>query len=261
MAAVRIREAAPAGEPGDLRFGIPLLEKAGDMAGECREHRPHPERTLPLQDLLLELHLAVDPALRKRTVEGVDVVHAVPGEVGRAGKIGPDLLVREAVAPPDLLPDSLLSGDGEGHVHPVEGHPVDHPLPIFPFPPGHRVAEGAVIQEETVLHAGRTGHRRRNGRHLRGHFNAVRGIPRHGRQAVIPEEAVEADRHGKRIIPLDHQILPFRREGILLFRLRRFHETDAGGIGGDNAAGEAGRGLFSRRAARRHRQDHRQKEG
>ena len=78
------------------------------MAGEGWEYWRHVQFALSLKDLLLQLSLSVNPALRERPLPAVYVYHALPRQMGRSCEIGADLLVGQAVLAPHLLPDGFL---------------------------------------------------------------------------------------------------------------------------------------------------------
>ena len=193
-----------------------LFECGGDAAAECVQDWPHRQGTFAGQYLFLELCLSVYPVLRKGTLEGVYIHHTVPCEMSGPGEMRADLLVAEPETPPYPLPDGLFAGGGQGHVHPVQGHPVDEPFPLLPTPPGHGVAEGAVVEVEPVWHFGADAHRFRNFRQGLGHFNGVRGILGNGGVAVVVEIIVQPYRHRSGIVGLDDYLSLFgkKREGV-----------------------------------------------
>ena len=110
------------------------------------------------EDLLLQLGVTVDPATaaagrpsRRCSPSSRTASRPARPETARsASSVEPQ-------SPAHRLPDRLLAGDRQRHVDAVQGHPVDHPLPLRPVPPGHRVAERAVVEEVAVLEAGSRG--------------------------------------------------------------------------------------------------------
>ena len=197
MGHILLGKTAPAGDVRNGSLRIQALELCGDMTGEGRQHRAHAQLPLPPDYLLLQSFLAVYPALRQRAVHPVYVAHAVPGQMRRTGEPGPDFLVRKPVGAPDLLPYGLLPRDSQGQVDTLQGHPVYQVLPFPPAPPGHGVAEGAVVQEEAFRHQGPPLQGFLQHRHGRRQFHGMVGIPRNGNAAAVGEIAVKAHGHGR----------------------------------------------------------------
>ena len=138
-------ETAPRAQLLDVGLRVHLGEPFGHVPGKGGQHRRHIELALAGDDLLLQLLLPLQPRHRQRTAEAVQVCHTVPRQVRRTGEITANLLVGHPELPPHLVPDGLLSRDGERHIDTVQRHPVDKPLPLRPLPPRHRVAVGAVV--------------------------------------------------------------------------------------------------------------------
>lgn len=92
-----------------------FLQLLRNVAVERREDRPHIERTLTFQYLLLEFHLRIYPSLRKRSVKCIYIIHPVPGKMCRTSEIGTDFRVCQAVLTPYILPYSLLTCICERH--------------------------------------------------------------------------------------------------------------------------------------------------
>ena len=176
------------------------------MASKRRQHGSHIQLTLALEDALLQLGLSVDPSLGKWSLPTVDIDHALPRKMGRTSKECTYLLIGHAVLAPYLLPYGLLTGDGKGHVDAVERHPVDEALPLFPLPPGHRIAEGAIVQEEPDghFHFGRD--LARDGRQHRWQLYGVEVEPTDICKAILLEVAVQPHRHGVGIVSLDEHL-------------------------------------------------------
>ena len=195
MAEIFRRESTPERDVCYLCFRIDILKLLRHVASEGLKHRAHSKAALPLQNLLLELHLVVYPVLRKRAVIVVDVAHTVPRKMGRTGEIRAYFLVRKAVPAPDLLPHRLLAGVRQRHINAVEGHPVDEPFPILPLPPRHRVAEGAIVEEKPVLYICTHAHGSIDGRHIGRIFNRFKRIPRNCDPTVVLEVVVESRSH------------------------------------------------------------------
>ena len=181
------------------------------------QHGTHVQGALTLHDALLQGRLVIEPLFGQGAAPAVDVGHAMPGHVGRAGEVGAHLLVAHAQPGPHVVPHRFLSRDGQRQIHAVQSHPVDEAFPVAPLPEGHRVAPSAVVEEETLRHAGRDllgcGH---VGQGL-GQFNSHVGIPRHGRVAVAVQVAVQAHRHRPRVVAADDDItaLALEREHVL----------------------------------------------
>ena len=185
--------AAPA-DLADLHLGADPLERPRHMAGEGGQDRFHAQRAFAGDNAPGQGKLAVDVGLRERSLPAVEVAHAVPRQVRRAGEeILADLVVGQAVGEPDLLPDRFAAALRQRHGDPLERHPVDEPFPVLPLPPGIGVAEGAVVVEETVLEPGRLAHAgfgkgqlcRREDRNL--------GVERHGDLGGVRQVVVEGD--------------------------------------------------------------------
>ena len=210
-------------------------ELARNVACEGGQHRLHVQLPLAGGNLLLQLQLAVQPHLREGGKPAVDVLHAVPGQVGGTGEVIAYFFIREAHLGPNLVPDALLAGDGQRQVHAVQGHPVNEMLPIGPLPPGHGIAVSAVVQEEAVPYAGRCLHGFRNGRQFGRQGEAVAQQPAVFHVAVILEVMVQANGHGIGAVALDEQF------GAALL------QAEAVGIG-LHALEDKVPGLFSRHA-------------
>ena len=250
--AVPVVKTAPAADPGGVRFpGNHVGEFGRDMPGESRKHRRHAEFPFAAEDAFLQRGLAVDPALRERALPAVDIDHPLPRQVSGSREERADLFVGEAPLAPHLLPDGLLAGNGQRHVHAVERHPVDEPFPLFPRPPGHGVAESAVIQEEAYGHLGPGTDRFLHPRH---HFRQLHGIevvPAHVRQAVFLQVAVEAYGHRIGIVPPDENFGTFLNQFVGILRSFRLLEGDGCGFVSHDPAGEFPRGAFIGRPARK----------
>ena len=170
-------EAAPTAEL--LYFGLGKAQGylPGHMAGKSRQNGCHAQFALAGHDLLLQLFLLVDPSLRQRASKTVEIGHAVPRQVGGTAEIGTYLVVVHAHLTPDLLPYCLLPRQGQGHIYPIEGHPVDEPLPLLPLPPHHGVAIRAVVEKETDRHLALMGDLARHRGQHRGQLHRLTGIP------------------------------------------------------------------------------------
>ena len=196
-------EAGPVAHPLDLRIRVDPVQFRRDVTRESGQDGTHVQFPLPGDDLLLQFRLAVQPGHRQRAAPMVDVQHPVPGQVRGAGEISPDLFVGQAHFCPDPIPDGLLAGDGEGEVDALQGHPVDEMLPFAPLPPGHRVAVGAVVEEEAVLHPGLHFHGLGDLREFPGNVDPVPGEPAYVHEAVVLQVVVQAHRHRVRIVAFD----------------------------------------------------------
>ena len=232
---------------GDRGVRIQARELARHVAGEGREDGLHVQLALAGRDLFLEFQLAVQPAVRQRAEPAVDVLHPVPRQVRRAREVVPHLLVRQAHFGPDLVPDGLLARDGERQVDAVQGHPVDEMLPIGPLPPGHRIPVGTVVQEETVLYAGRCLHGLRHRRQLRRQGEGVTQQPPVLHVAVVLEVVVQAHGHRIGVIADDRQLAAalFQPEEVP-FPLRLLEDEVAGLLRPDDPLGQGLRRRFLR---------------
>ena len=94
---------------------------------------------------MLQLHLFLVPPRAERPSEAPHVSHPEPGQEGRAGEMLVQILLAEAQPAPDSPPDLLLAVEGERQVDPVERHPVDVFLPVWPLPPHRAVAGSADV--------------------------------------------------------------------------------------------------------------------
>ena len=136
----------------------------------------------------------------------VDIAHAVPCEMRRTCEISADIIVRKTMLTPYLLPHRLLSCISQRHIDTVHGHPIDKTFPILPFPPRHRVSEGAVVKEKSVLYLSLNAHRTIYNRHFCGIFHRLECIPWNGYTTVILQVMVESCSHGNGIISFDHKL-------------------------------------------------------
>ena len=166
------------------------------MTGKGRQDGSHVQGTLAGHNLFLKRFLMLEPGIRKIALPGVEVGHAVPGQMCRSGEIVPDLLFIEPQTGPHLEPYRLLTGDGQRHVDAVERHPVDEMLPFLPLPPGHGIAKGAIVQEETLRSACFNAYLPGDGRKGIRQFGRVVGKPGHGCLAEIFQIMVESYGHG-----------------------------------------------------------------
>ena len=202
-AAVLLVEVAPAVHLRGPDARLCLFQVGRNMSGKGWENWCHVQFALALQDLLLQLGLSIDPTLWQRSLPAVDVYHSLPGQMGRTGIVGADLLVGHTVLTPYLLPYGLLTRDGKRHVHAVQRHPVDETLPLRPFPPRHRIAEGAVVEEEAdgYLHLAR--YLLGNLRHCFWQLHGIEVIPADIRQAILLDVAVQSYCHGVGVVTTD----------------------------------------------------------
>ncbi len=199
-----VGEGLPGRQFGNLGVGIDFFQAFGDVAGKGGKDGTHVELALAGRDFLLQLELTVEPRLREGSLPGIHVGHAVPGQMGGACEVGSHLLVGDAELGPHLIPDGFLAGDSQRQIHAVEGHPVDEVFPIFPLPPGHSVAESAVVEEKAVVDTGF--HRDRFGgkrKHL-GKGEARVFVPAKLGVAQIFEIMVQAHGHGVGIVAGNH---------------------------------------------------------
>ena len=215
---------------GDRRIRIQAGDLPRNVAGEGRQDRLHVQFALPGRDLLLELQLTIQPAVRKRTEPAVDILHPVPRQVRRTGEVIPYLLVGQAHFGPDLVPDGLLARDGQREIDSVQGHPVDEMLPVGPLPPGHRVPVGAVVQEETVFHPGRCFHGLRHGRQLLRKRERIAEQPAVLHMAVVLEIVVQPHGHGVRVIADDGELPPALLEPEEVALPLRFLKDEMAGV-------------------------------
>ena len=142
---MRGRKITPRGKPLDFRVWKDLVQHRRHMAGKALQDGRHPQFPLPGDNLLLQVEVAVNPAFRQWSAPTVDAAHPAKRQVARPDEELFELLVGQPQFPIDLLPDRLLARDRQRHVDPVQGHPVDEPLPLRPVPPGKAVAEGDEV--------------------------------------------------------------------------------------------------------------------
>ena len=136
-------------QEGSFNFRVFLHKGRRNEAGECRRDRFHSQRTHPVEYLVLEFNLAFVPGIGERSVEGIEVSHPVPRQMCRSGKESIRLLGTEAELHPHSFGNGLACYAGKGHIHSVQGHPVQLIGPSVPIPICAGVAEGADIQEIT----------------------------------------------------------------------------------------------------------------
>ena len=205
-AAVLVCKSAPIAYAESVEFlSAGLGQCSRYVTGKGRKYRLHTQRAFALQDAFLQLYLAVNPLLRKRTLPAVKVAHPLPRQMGRSHEELANLLIAHPVLTVNLLPDCLLTGDGKRHIDSVEGHPVDEALPLVPIPPRHSVAEGAVVEEEPLRHGSLNTDFGRNRRHCLRQFHRIVIVPAHICKAVFLQVAVETDSHRIGVVaPYNH---------------------------------------------------------
>ena len=114
-----------------------LLQQCGRyMTGEALQHGRHPQLALPSQDLLLQLHVPVNPMRGQRSTPSIQTAHPLKRQIRRTRQKIRYLFVIHPQLPTDRLPNRLLTRHRKRHVHAVQGHPVDQLLPLLPIPPG-----------------------------------------------------------------------------------------------------------------------------
>ena len=211
----------------DIGIRVKRGEHSWHMPGKSRQHRAHIECALASKDFLLEHHLPVEPLFGQGTAPSINIRHAMPRQIHRAGEITAHLLIGHSQSRPHIIPHTLLPRDGQRHIHPIERHPVDYAFPILPVEERHRVAKGAIIEKKALRH---TGFHRFFLHHLRKHLRQIHrhiGIPRHGGVAIFLQVAVQTHRHRIGIVGDDAHLIAliFQREIVhaLGFSLLKFH--------------------------------------
>ena len=220
------------------------------MAREAGQDRGHSQLPLPGDDLPLQGLLAFQPGDGQRSLEAVQIRHPVPGKVRRRAEIGADLLVRHPEFLPDLVPDSLLAGDGERQGYAVHRHPVNEALPLLPSPPGHRVAVGAVVQEEAVLDTGIAADGRLHARQPPGQLDGLVLEPGDVDVRHVLEVPVQAHRLGIDVVAGDTDLASglFHLEEVLVGR--GLDEFETGSFPAQDPMGEVvGGGSLQQRAS------------
>ena len=186
------------------------------------------ELPLPGDNAPLQFQLSVDPRLRQRSVPGVDIGHAVPGQVGRPGEIAAYRLVVQPETPPDTLPDGLLSRSRQRHRDAIQSHPVDKMFPFVPLPPVERITVGAIIQEKAVFNPCLTLDTPLHDRKPLRLVDLVTPVPRHRDTAIFTQVAVQSESHRDRRIAGDLQLsaVHFKHEPVPVGR--NMDKPDAG---------------------------------
>ena len=82
-------------------------------------------------------------------------------------------------------------------------------LPLRPAPPWHGVAEGAVIQEETIWHAGVQAHFGVDFRHLGRNLKFFGFEPRILRLAIIFKVMVQSHCHAVGVVATDDEVFAY----------------------------------------------------
>ena len=85
-------------------------------------------------------------------------------------------------------------------------------FPFLPVPPRHRVAESAVVQEETLLHPCTDCERLLDDGQRGRHLELVFHIPRDSRVAIVFQVIVQTDSHTVGRIAADDELAVLRRE-------------------------------------------------
>ena len=88
----------------------------GDVPGKPRENVDHPKLPGGVQDLLLQLGLAVDPLVVQGASPSLDVAHPLPGEESGPRKVLLKFGLCDVQRGVQLPPDVLLPREGEDEV-------------------------------------------------------------------------------------------------------------------------------------------------
>ena len=136
---------APVALEADLGVGEFLLEESRHMAGESLLDRGHPQQTLPVEQLLSQGRMRINPALRQRPAQPFQVLHPLPGMIGRTRQECAGVGIGQSDAQQGIVPDRFDANNAQRHVDAVHRHVVGFPFPAFPVPPRHAVAERAVV--------------------------------------------------------------------------------------------------------------------
>jgi len=224
------RELAPTGQAAKRGLREHPLERLGHVARESLQHRGHAQLTLSGEDSSLQFGVALDPGLRQRPAPAVDAAHPAEGQISGPDQELGDLPVAQAQVAIDLVPHGLLPGDRQRHVDPVQGHPVDHPLPLRPVPEGQRVTERAVVETVAVLEWARAADLFRHGREGLRQAQLI-AAPRHVAIRVVLQVPVEPRRNGHAIgAAHDHLAIPrLHLEHVLAVLLRDGFEHELPG--------------------------------
>ena len=165
------------------------------MACKTRQNGLHGQLTFTSQNLFLQQFLVTQPSVGQRTLKSIDIRHAVPSQVCRSGEIVLYIVFVQADFLPHFQPNGFLSGDGKRHVDAIESHPVNHTLPIVPFPIRHSVAKSAIVQEETTFAHCSTLHLFLRHWQGFGQHHLVVCPPRHTRVAQLHKILVQPHSH------------------------------------------------------------------
>ena len=169
------------------------------MAGKALQHGSHPQLALPGKDLLFQLLVTRDPALRQRSAIAVQAAHPLKRQVGRASQEVGYLAVVHSQPSAHGLPHGLLPGDRQRHVHAVERHPIDQLLPLRPIPPRQSIGEATVVEKIAVLGPARLPNL---GPHRRQGIGQVQlaAVPRDVAMGIVLEIPIQAHRHGHAVV-------------------------------------------------------------
>ncbi len=178
----------------ELGFRILLGHGRRHVSGESLQDGRHAEFSLPGEDLLLKLFVAVDPVWRQRAAPAVQAAHPAERQVGRPGQKRLHLFVGQAQSLTHRLPHGFLPGHRQRRVDAVERHPVDQPLPLRPVPPRQRVAEAAVVEEVAMPGPTDLPHLRLDLRQRRGQVKLT-AAQRDMAMAVVFEIPIQSHRH------------------------------------------------------------------
>ena len=143
--AVLLGKASPIVRSSESDVRVFQGQSFGDVPRESREYWGHVKLLHPSEEAHLKVLSCDNEVLRERPAPALQVAHALPCEEGGAREEGCQVVVGQAKLSKGLLPDVLLSGEGEWQVDSVHRHPVELLLPAFPCPPGHSVADGADV--------------------------------------------------------------------------------------------------------------------
>jgi len=154
--------------------------------------------------------VAGDPRLRQWTAPAVEAAHPLKRQIGRPSEELRRLGLVDAQPPHHRLPYGFLTGHRQGRIDPIQGHPVDQPLPLRPVPPGQRVAEATVVEEVAMSGPTRPPHLRTHLRQGIGEPESVigagRAIPGDVAAAMVLQIPVEARGHRDAAVAADDDL-------------------------------------------------------
>ena len=135
------------------KFGIGIDAQyiLGKEAGKGGTDGFHAQGPHPVQDPVLKGNLVFMPALGQWRVDSAEIPQPHPGQMGGSYEVVVDLLVSESQLFQDAGGDGLIRNKGQGHIYPVQSHPIDFLFPTLPVPVAQCVAVRDHVEIIVVL--------------------------------------------------------------------------------------------------------------